>query len=40
MAFNYKEQYSVIDICKDEKELREIYERLLALGLTVKIVTV
>lgn len=40
MAFNYKEQYCVIVICKDEKEQREIYERLLAQGLTLKIVTV
>lgn len=40
MAFNYKEQYGVIAICKDEKEQREIYERLLAQGLTLKIVTV
>ena len=40
MAFNHKEQYGVIVICKDEKEQREIYERLLAQGLTLKIVTV
>ena len=40
MAFNYKELYGVIVICKDEKEQREIYERLLAQGLTLKIVTV
>lgn len=40
MAFNYKEQYGVIVIRKDEKEQREIYERLLAQGLTLKIVTV
>ena len=40
MAFNYKEQYGLIVICKDEKEQREIYERLLAQGLTLKIVTV
>ena len=40
MSFNYKEQYGVIVICKDEKEQREIYERLLAQGLTLKIVTV
>ena len=39
-TFNYKEQYGVIVICKDEKEQREIYERLLAQGLTLKIVTV
>ncbi|WP_297411155.1 hypothetical protein [uncultured Alistipes sp.] len=38
--FNYKEQYGVIVICKDEKQQREIYERLLAEGLTLKIVTV
>lgn len=38
--FNYKEQYGVIVICKDEKEQREIYERLLAQGLTLKIVAV
>lgn len=38
--FNYKEQYGVIVICNDEKEQREIYERLLAEGLTLKIVTV
>lgn len=37
---NYKEQYGVIVICKDEKQQREIYERLLAEGLTLKIVTV
>nr|DAP70167.1 MAG TPA: arginine repressor [Caudoviricetes sp.] len=38
--FNYKEQYGVIVICKDEKEQQEIYERLLAQGLTLKIVAV
>ena len=38
--FNYKEQYGVIVICKDEKQQREIYERLLAEGLTLKIVAV
>ncbi len=38
--FNYKEQYGVIVLCKDEKQQREIYERLLAEGLTLKIVTV
>ena len=38
--FNYKEQYGVIVVCKDEKQQREIYERLLAEGLTLKIVTV
>lgn len=38
--FNYREQYGVIVICKDEKEQREIYERLLAEGLTLKVVCV
>lgn len=38
--FNYKEQYGVIVICKDEKEQQEIYDRLLAQGLTLKIVAV
>ena len=40
MAFNYKEQYGVSVICKDEKELQEIFVRLRAEGLTLKIVTV
>jgi len=38
--FNYKPQYGVIVICKDEKEQQEIYEILLKLGLTLKVVTV
>jgi hypothetical protein len=38
--FTYKQQYGVIVICKDEKEQREIYERLQKLGLTLKVVTV
>lgn len=38
--FRYKEQYGVIVICKDEEEQKAIYERLLAEGLTLKIVTV
>ena len=40
MAFNSKAQYGVIVICKDEKEQQEIYERLRAEGLTLKVVTV
>jgi len=39
MTFNYEEQYGVIVIRKDEKEQREIYERLLAEGSTLKTVT-
>jgi len=38
--FNYRQQYGVIVICKDEKEQQEIYEMLLKLGLTLKVVTV
>lgn len=38
--FHYKEQYGVIVICEDEKQQQEVYERLLAEGLTLKIVTV
>jgi hypothetical protein len=38
--FNYKQQYGIIVICKDEKEQQEIYEKLLASGLTLKVVAV
>lgn len=38
--FNYKQQYGVIVICKSEQEQKEMYEKLLAEGLTLKIVTV
>jgi hypothetical protein len=38
--FNYKEQYGVIVICKDEKEQKEIFETLQKMGLTLKVVTV
>lgn len=38
--FNYKPQYGVIAICKDETEQQELYERLRAQGLTLKIVNV
>ncbi len=38
--FQYKEQYGVIVICADEQQQQEVYERLLAEGLTLKIVTV
>lgn len=37
--FNYKPQYGVIIICKDEKEQKDIFENLQAQGLTLKIVT-
>lgn len=38
--YKYKEQYGVVVICKDEKEQKEIYDRLLAEGLTLKVVSV
>lgn len=38
--YTYKPQYGVIVICKDEKEQKEIYERLLKEGLTLKVVNV
>lgn len=38
--FNYKEQYGVVVICKDEQEQQRIYKMLLAQGLTLKVVSV
>lgn len=38
--YTYKPQYGVIVICVDEKEQKEIYERLLKEGLTLKVVNV
>lgn len=38
--FNYKEQYGVIVICKDEREQKRIYDMLKAQGLTLKVVSV
>jgi hypothetical protein len=38
--FNYKQQYGVIVICENEKEQQEVYARLLAEGLKLKVVTV
>ena len=37
--FNYKEQYGVIVICKDEAEQKEVYERLYSDGYECKVVT-
>lgn len=37
--FNYKEQYGVIVICKDEGEQKEVYERLHSEGYECKVVT-
>lgn len=38
--FNYKQQYGVVVICKDEAEQMAVYERLKAQGLTLKVVCV
>jgi hypothetical protein len=38
--FTYKSQYGVVVICGSEEEQRSVYERLLADGLTLKVVTV
>lgn len=38
--YTYKPQYGVIVICEDEKEQKEIYERLRKEGLTLKVVNV
>ena len=37
--FNYKEQYGVIVICKDETEQQEVYEKLADDGYECKVVT-
>jgi hypothetical protein len=38
--FNYKQQYGIIAICKDEKEQQSVFEMLQKLGLTLKVVCV
>lgn len=38
--FNYKEQYGVVVICKDEQEQKRIYEMLKDQGLILKVVSV
>ena len=38
--FNYKQQYAVIVMCKDEKEQEAVYDRLKAEGYTLKVVAV
>lgn len=38
--YKYKPQFGVIVICKDEKNQKEVYERLKEEGLTLKIVNV
>lgn len=38
--YNYKQQYGIVVICKDEEEQKTVYERLKAQGLTLKVVCV
>jgi hypothetical protein len=38
--FNYKQQYGVIVICKDEKDQKRVFEMLQKQGFTLKVVTV
>lgn len=38
--FQYKEQYAVVVICKDEKEQEETYNELKAQGRNIKVVAV
>ena len=39
-GFNYKEQYAVVVICKDEAEQKTSYDRLHAEGYILKVVAV
>lgn len=38
--FQYKEQYAVVIICKDEKEQEETYNKLKKQGHNIKVVAV
>lgn len=40
VAFNYKEQYAVVIMCKDEKEQEQLYNRLKEEGHKLKVVAV
>jgi len=40
MSFNYKEQYAVVVICKDEIEQEAVYNRLKEEGFKLKVVAV
>ena len=39
-SFNYKQQYAVVVVCKDEKEQEAVYNRLKEEGHTLKVVSV
>jgi hypothetical protein len=38
--YSYKPQYGVVVICASEEEQKQIFERLKAMGLTLKVVVV
>ncbi len=38
--FNYKQQYGIVVLCKDENEQKMLYEKLLKMGLKLKVVAV
>ncbi len=40
MGYSYKQQYGIVVICHSEQEQRELYEKLNAMGLTLKVVVV
>ncbi len=40
MGFKYKEQFGVIVVCTDEKQQKDVYEKLYDMGLTLKVVCV
>lgn len=39
-VFRYKEQFGIVVICKDEKEQKKLYEKLLKEGYKLKVVVV
>ena len=40
MAFNYKEQYAIVVMCKNEAEQEQVYNRLKEEGYKLKVVAV
>jgi hypothetical protein len=40
LKFNYKQQYGIVVICADEKEQKQLFEKLSAMGLKLKVVCV
>jgi hypothetical protein len=40
VKFNYKQQYGIVVICRDEEEQKELYKTLQEMGLKLKVVCV